>query len=161
MSGQNVLAPGEGRTLDVLGEEVLCKVVGEETDGAWSLFEVTVSPECGPPLHRHGDFDEAYYMLDGELEIRVGDETVAARPGHFVRIPKGAAHTYKNRSSSPARFLAWACPAGVEHFFEALHREVTMPPDPARILAVAARHHVEFVGGGANENAPEYGETKC
>ena len=40
---------------------------GEETGGHVSVTEIVVPPHHGgPPLHTH-DFDEAFYMLEGEL----------------------------------------------------------------------------------------------
>ena len=43
----------------------------EQTDGHVSLTEIEVPPHAaGPPLHMH-DFDEAFYMLDGDWSSRV------------------------------------------------------------------------------------------
>ncbi len=145
MSNQIYLEPGEGRLLSVIGERVTCKVVGEESEGAWSLFEVSVPPGGGPPPHSHDEFDEAYYVLEGELELLAGERTVRAVPGSFITIPRGTVHTYRNDTAAMAKFLAWGYPSGVELFFEELDREVkSMPPDVAQVQGIAARHNVRF-----------------
>jgi quercetin dioxygenase-like cupin family protein len=68
---------------------------------------------AGPPLHRH-DFDEAFYVLEGELTFRLGDELTTARAGEFVFAPRGSVHTLANRSERPARYLLTCTPAGFE-----------------------------------------------
>ena len=48
----------------------------EETGGHLSVTEIVVPPHSpGPPLHTH-DFDEAFYMLEGELIFQVDDVVV-------------------------------------------------------------------------------------
>ena len=161
MSHQIYLEPGEGRLLSVIGERVTCKVVGEETDGAWSLFEVSEPPGGGPPPHSHDGFDEAYYVLEGELELLAGERAVKAGPGSFVTIPRGTIHTYRNNTGETAKFLAWGYPSGVEGFFAELDREVkSLPPDVDLVLNIAARHNVRFAppaveGSGSAHPAPQ------
>ena len=49
------------------------KVQNKDTLGAYSLIEFTVKPRTGPVPHRHSREDEAFYILDGELEFRLGE----------------------------------------------------------------------------------------
>ena len=57
----------------------------------------------GPPLHSH-DFDEAFYVLDGELTFQVDQELVVVSNGEVAFARGGAPHTFTNRSGRPARF---------------------------------------------------------
>jgi mannose-6-phosphate isomerase-like protein (cupin superfamily) len=57
------------------------------------------------PLHVHFHDDEAWYVLEGRLMVRVGDEEVEARAGSAVFVPRGARHTYWNPDSTPVRYL--------------------------------------------------------
>lgn len=56
------------------------------------------------PLHRH-DEDEAWYVLDGALCIRIGDHHSQIAAGGAVIVPGGVAHTYWNPLPDPARYL--------------------------------------------------------
>ncbi len=67
----------------------------------------------GPPLHRH-QFDEGFYVLEGELTFQQGEEIDTAGPGELIFAPRGVVHTLANRSSEPARYLLICTPAGFE-----------------------------------------------
>lgn len=88
----------------------------EESDGHVSVVETAPGPGVGPPLHHH-DFDEAFYVLEGELTFRLDDKTVIARPGDLVFAPGGAPHTFANLTDRPARQLIVCTPAGFERHF--------------------------------------------
>ncbi len=81
--------PGEGRTLWVVGDTYTFKGTAENTGGALLLFEAEVPPQSGPPPHIHHREDEAFYVLEGEVEVREGDRTFVAGGGSFVFIPRG------------------------------------------------------------------------
>jgi quercetin dioxygenase-like cupin family protein len=90
----------------------------EETDGVVSVIEVASSGERpGPPFHRH-DFDEAFYVLEGELTFRLRDEVFARRSGELAFAPRNVPHTYANLSGRPARALIVCTPAGFERMFD-------------------------------------------
>jgi mannose-6-phosphate isomerase-like protein (cupin superfamily) len=65
--------PGEGIGVWVPGIQVICKVDGDETGGAYSLLEVLITGQ-GPPQHIHKAEDEAFYVLDGEITVKRGEE---------------------------------------------------------------------------------------
>ena len=59
----------------------------EETGGHVSVTEIVVPPHsAGPPLHTH-DFDEAFYMLEGELIFQVEDALVDQGRGRALLRP--------------------------------------------------------------------------
>ena len=60
---------GTREPLRILGMPMTMLCESSETGGAWSLFEEEVPLGVGPSPHRH-DWDEAYYILDGEIESR-------------------------------------------------------------------------------------------
>ena len=107
-----------GERLLWMGEPTLLKVTGEQTNGAYSLAEVFVSPAGEVPLHAHSREDEAFYVLDGDITFEVGDETIEAGPGSFVFGPKGIPHRYTVNSAT-ARVLMLFSPAGFENFIRA------------------------------------------
>jgi quercetin dioxygenase-like cupin family protein len=103
----------------------------EESAGAVSAIEVT-SPTGfkGPPLHHHG-FDEAFYVLEGELTFQLRDDVFTRRAGELAFAPRDVPHTYANHSDAPARALIVCTPAGFERYFArmAAEREGVEPPE--------------------------------
>jgi len=65
----------------------------------------TDPPRYIAPLHVHHSDDEAWYVLEGTLRFRLGDEEVEAPAGGAVIAPRGVAHTYWNPRPEPARYL--------------------------------------------------------
>jgi mannose-6-phosphate isomerase-like protein (cupin superfamily) len=62
-------------------------------------------PRWIAPLHLHRNDDEAWYVLEGTLCVRVGTEVVEARAGSAVLVPRGTAHTYWNPERELCRYL--------------------------------------------------------
>ena len=94
------------------GAKVLLR--SEQSGGEVSVMENDVPARwVGPPLHRH-DFDEAFYVLEGELTFQRDEELGTAGPGELVFAPRGAVHTLANRGDRPARYLLICTPAGFE-----------------------------------------------
>jgi mannose-6-phosphate isomerase-like protein (cupin superfamily) len=84
-----------------------------ELGGAGSDFVIVEWSDSGigdwewiAPLHVHHADDEAWYILEGTLRFRIGEDTFEARPGDAVMAPKGIPHAYGNaRPGQPARYL--------------------------------------------------------
>ena len=96
---------------------------------------IVVLPGGGrPPLHHH-DFDEAFYLLEGELTFRVGDDVFSRRAGEVAFAPRGVPHTYANLSGATARALLVITPAGFERYFDRIAARITgtePPPEAAK-----------------------------
>ncbi len=140
--------PGEGKSVWVPGHQVTCKARGEETGGAYSLIDVTISGE-GPPQHIHQVEDEAFYVLEGEVSVLRGDETISASPGAFVLIPRGTSHTVWNAGSTPAKLLGIFSPPGFEEYFIETGDPDKEPETNAYIekaMAVADKYNLEITG---------------
>ena len=138
--GSIVLGPGDGKTVSVSGNPYTFKVRGNEAGGAYALVEVTVVGE-GPPPHIHRAEEEGFYIVDGKLNVTVGDQMVHGTPGSFVLIPRGMVHTFSRAGTPSAKVLVLISPAGFEQFFE----EIAGPPDMEKIQALAERYHLEIL----------------
>ena len=58
---------------------------------------------AGPHFHKlHVD---SFYVLEGELQFWVGEETHRAGPGTFVAVPPGIVHAFTNPGPGSVRFL--------------------------------------------------------
>jgi mannose-6-phosphate isomerase-like protein (cupin superfamily) len=77
-------------------------------------------PRYIAPLHVHHSDDEVWYVLEGALRFRLGDEEVEAPAGGAVMAPHGTVHTYWNPRPEPARYLL-AMPRRIADLIEALH----------------------------------------
>ena len=122
-----MLAPGQGERYSPPGHpDVVLKAGASATLGAYSLLEFTVAGN-GPPMHVHHDAEEAFYVLDGEISIRMGTETIQAIAGSFILIPRETPHTFDNANDHPSRMLTIFSPPGFEQFF----RQVAALTEPA------------------------------
>ena len=95
----------------------------------------------GPPLHVH-DFDEAFYVLEGELTFRVRDELLTAGPGDLVFAQGGVPHTFANLSDAPAHYLIVITPAGFERYFDRIAAKragVDPPPEASKPIPEVTR----------------------
>jgi quercetin dioxygenase-like cupin family protein len=101
---------------------------------AIGIIEITLPAGWdGPPLHHH-DFDEAFYVLDGELTFQVGDELATAGPGSLTFAPRGSHHTLANLADSPARYLLICTPGGFERMFMRLEANKAGAEPPPEAL---------------------------
>ena len=95
-----------------------------------SLIEFEVKPGGGVQPHYHKGHSDSFYILEGELEVHVGDEVVTATPGMYVLAPPGAVHFFRNVSATPARVLNLHTPGGFAEYrleLEALHKKGIAP----------------------------------
>ena len=83
----------EGDATWFLNALVVTKADYTETGGAYYLMEHLFTAASNPPVHIHQDEEEAFYVLEGELEIEVDGVTSVARPGILrARTERAAAH---------------------------------------------------------------------
>jgi quercetin dioxygenase-like cupin family protein len=146
MSKQVVtLARDQGEKLAVMGAEVRFLCPADKTEKSWSLMEVVLPENSGPPPHHH-PWDEAYYVIEGEVCFTLEDRTLPARAGDFIYAPAGTLHAFQGASERPARVLVFDAPAAAEGFFRDVHREVKdLPRDLGKVPAIGARHRMHFV----------------
>ena len=79
----------EGVVLSVVGDTYRLIITGEQTGGAYAAIDMLIPPQGGPGPHAHADFQESFYVLEGEVEVKTNSKTFVARKGSFVNIPKG------------------------------------------------------------------------
>jgi quercetin dioxygenase-like cupin family protein len=100
-----LVAPGEGETVTDRPERTL-RILAEldELIVTWFRYE---PGEKGPDPHVHHHHTDAFYVLEGELEVSLGPElqTVRATPGSFAAAPPNVVHTFRNASDATAIFL--------------------------------------------------------
>jgi quercetin dioxygenase-like cupin family protein len=129
------------------GRDLVFKVSGDETGGAFDYFVVEVAPHGGPPLHVHHAQEETLHVLSGRFKVRVGDEEVVLEQGGFAFMPSGLPHAFLNLTDEPAEIVVVYTPGGGAAFYAELGpltRNGT--PDRAEVAACFGRHGMSLLG---------------
>ena len=134
----------------LVGDHIEVRLSAEDTGGAYSMIEET-TPPGGPLPHIHANEDEAFCVLEGDVEFMLGGGTVPVPLGTCVHAPRGTLHTFKNVGTSQSRGLAVITPGGFERFFLEAGEAVTEgafgpegPPDVGRIVEIGRRYGLEI-----------------
>ncbi len=154
-NGAMMVPPEGGDALWVLGHLCDIKVLAAQSGGAFSLMDARLAPSLmAAPPHRHAATDEAFYVLEGELDVQVGDQRLTATPETFLFVPRGTVHGFGNATREPARALVFHMPPGFEGFYREIGEPAdtrtlpsppTGPPDFGRMMAAAAQYGMEIL----------------
>ena len=98
MSSPTIASPLAGNVLGTITNNF---VIAEWQDPGG----VSAQPRFIAPLHLHRTDDEAWYVLEGVLRVRVGNDDVELRAGSGVLAPRGTPHTYWNPGPIRVRYL--------------------------------------------------------
>ena len=139
------------------GDRVSFLATGAETHGSCFIVEGLLAPGGGPPPHFHHHEAESFYILEGTATFQARGQTIHAKPGDFIHVPRGTVHSVKNEGTVPARALIIISPAGpkgMQQFFEESFTPTTdcnATPPPLteellkRMMAASARNGVEWI----------------
>lgn len=142
---KNVNDPAGSARLQVLQDTVRVLAQGAITDGRYEMFEVRGPQGSGQPPHRH-PWSEAYFVIEGELDVYVEGRSAKAEAGSFAIAPADSAHTYRVASPT-ARFIVVTTGQQASVFFEAMDREIGFPPKSLDdVRRVAGRHGIRLAG---------------
>jgi len=144
-----VITTGQTLRNSVTGETLVFRTTSADTNGESVVVETFVEPNGAvAAAHVHPAQEELFEVLGGELEFRIGKNTIVAKPGDRVLVPAGTPHKFKNVGEETAHFVCEVKPAlGFEQLIETMFSlaedgKVNKKgmPNPLR-LAVIARHH--------------------
>ncbi len=126
------LPAGRGRSFALMGSSLTFKDEPADNGDALMAFEHRCPPGLGVPPHSERNH-EAFYVLEGTLEVQAADESYRLGPGAFLSIPPGVIHSLHNPGPEPMRVLTIVAPgSGHERFFTTLGDPIE---DPARSAA--------------------------
>ncbi len=142
------MSADEGRRLvSGPGRDLVFKLTGEDTQGAFDYFICGVAPNGGPPLHVHHNQDETLHVMSGRFKVRIGDQDHTLDRGAFAYLPAGLPHAFLNLTNQAAELIITFVPGGGYRFFEELGPATrTATPDRAEIAAIFERHGMSLVG---------------
>jgi len=116
-----VLTPKEGLKLQSgPGRDLIFKVTGDDTNGAFDYFIVEVAPHGGPPLHVHHLQEETIHVLKGKFKVRIGDEIFYLNQGDFAYMPSQVPHAFLNLTDEEGEIIIVYTPGGGHRFYEEL-----------------------------------------
>lgn len=140
----------EDAAFQFLGVPTLMRSTAETTSGAFGLLEQwAIPPGFASPYHTHHREDEAFYVLEGEIAFICDGKWMRGGPGTYVFGPREIPHGFKTIGNKPARMLLLCAPGGFESFVLELSQPADAPPAPpdmAKLVAVAARYHIDIHG---------------
>ncbi len=101
----------------------------EQTGGAMALMDTTLPRGAEPPPHLHTREDEMFYLLEGNVQFRIGDAVIDGVPGEAVFAPRQVPHQI-TITTPTARFLTLLTPGD----FVAYFMETSFPTDAPQVI---------------------------
>lgn len=133
-----------GHKLNVLGDNQNIKLTGKDTNGQFTLIEQMNEPGVGIPPHVHENEDEVFQVIEGQVEMRIGEQTTILNSGDLIFCPKGVPHSWKVVGERNARAMLSIFPAGLEKMFEELSQLPEGPPDLEKVGKICGKYKLRF-----------------
>jgi mannose-6-phosphate isomerase-like protein (cupin superfamily) len=93
-------------------------LAGKDQGIACVVSQAIVQPGAGAPLHLHTEDDEVLIVLEGTLDVRLGEERRLVEAGHTISIPAGLPHSFVAAGLVPAKFIGFLPRVGDTTFLE-------------------------------------------
>lgn len=141
-----VVPPGGGDPFRFGEGQFIHKVSSRDTNGVFAVVEVVTPPQGEVAMHVHEREDELVYVLEGTLEVTLGDQTMTATPGVLALLPRGIPHGFTNVGSSPSRVLDTILPGGFDAYFgELAALYANGEPDPKAVDALSRKYAIRYL----------------
>jgi quercetin dioxygenase-like cupin family protein len=120
------------KPLNVVGEEITVLASGAQT-GSYEIFHQAGPEGSGPPPHSH-PWDEAFYVIRGEIAFGVGEKALVARAGTLVHLPAGTTHWFRFGAGG-GEMVSVTSREGASHMFTDFDREIDVgAPDLGKLV---------------------------
>ena len=140
-----IVRNNEGKVLNVIGDIQTFKLTGKDTNGLFTLIEEYNDPGTAIPTHVHENEDEVFKVIEGEMELTVGDKTTVLKAGDLAFGPRGIPHSWKIIGNSKAKVILSVFPSGIEEMFEELSELPPGPPDFPKVTEICGRYGIRFI----------------
>ena len=135
--------PRTGPTWNFPDSQLVALITGQQTEGKLAVFEQTMAPNGGVPLHINHREDESFYLVEGKYLFEVGGVLDELGPASHVFVPPGVPHRF--RCTERGKMLILCQPAGIESALDEL-TSLTMPIDPVAFATVSQKYGIEVLG---------------
>jgi len=134
-----IVAPKDyAASLDIVGEHVTVLASGEATEG-YEIFLQRGPEGSGPPPHSH-PWDESFFVVRGDIEFGIGDNSETASPGTLVHLPAGTVHWFRFGPGG-GEMVSVTSRLGASRMFADMAREIApVNPDLGQLAEVGLRH---------------------
>jgi quercetin dioxygenase-like cupin family protein len=141
-----VVLPDSGEELNIAGSQAFHKIKSKNTDGVFSVMEFVIPPGRGVALHVHEREDELVYLLDGKIEVTLGDRKMNAVTGAMALLPRRIPHGFTNIGNKPSRLLDTILPGLFDNYFVEL-AALYAAGDPAeeQIDALSKKYRIKYL----------------
>jgi mannose-6-phosphate isomerase-like protein (cupin superfamily) len=99
-----------------LGVRMTILLSSEQTGGGFTLIEGVMEAGGDGGLHVHQNEDESMHLLEGTLQVTIGDESFTLLAGQSYFAPRNIRHRLKNSGNVPARSLLITTPGSFDEF---------------------------------------------
>ena len=124
------------RGLNVVGEKITVLASNASTQGH-EIFLQRGDEGTGPPPHSH-NWDESFYVVKGNVEVRYEGESIVAMPGTFVHVPAGTLHGFRFGVGGGEMISVTGPNSHAAELFAAIDQEIPPgPPDVSKLMAIA------------------------
>ena len=112
----------------------------------FSVVELVSEPGTGASLHVHDNEDELVYVLEGDIEVTLGDQTMKATKGVLALLPRGIPHGFTNIGANPSRVLDVILPGNLDNYFVEMHNLYSNgEPDPEKVEELARKYSIRYL----------------
>lgn len=132
------------RALDIVGERLTVLADTGATGGGYEIFLQEGAAGSGPPPHHH-DWDESFFVFEGEVEFGFDGTQQTATAGTLVHLPAGTVHWFRFGPAGGRMLSLTGAGSSAAAFFTAVDAEIAGGAlDVPKLVAVGARHDLRF-----------------
>jgi quercetin dioxygenase-like cupin family protein len=141
-----VSLPGQDMNLALPGSDVFHRAKSSDTQAVFAVVEFITQPGKGASLHVHEREDELVYVVEGEIEVTLGEQKMVATQGVMALLPRGIPHAFTNIGTTPSRFIDIMLPGAFDNYFVELHTLYnTGEPDEASQTVLAEKYGIRYL----------------
>ena len=139
-------APNAGDKYGFPGTTFYHRTKSSETNEVFSVIELVTEPRQGVATHVHQYEDELVYIIDGEIEVMLGEQKMNAGAGIMALLPRGIPHSFRNVGNRPSRILDVILPGKFDNYFVELGKLYRAgEPSSEQMDKLAQQYGVKYV----------------
>jgi len=141
-----IVLPTSGEQLKIADSQTFHKIKSSNTQGVFSVVEFVTPPGKGVALHVHEREDELVYLLEGEIEVTLGNQKMKAVPGVMALLPRGIPHGFTNIGKKQSILLDTIFPGQFDNYFvELAALYAAGDPSKEQIDALSRKYRIKYL----------------
>lgn len=139
--------PDKDDNIGFPGTDIFHRAKSGDTAQIFSVVELATQPGQGVKVHVHDHEDELVYVVEGEIEVTLGDQSMRATAGVLALLPRGIPHGFLNIGDKPSRVLDVILPGKFDQYFVELHNlyDDSGKADDAKLNALAEKYGIRYL----------------